>query len=152
MLTKRQILLAAESVLDHAVFFEIEDRDARASFPEGMDRTDVVDKVLRENESDVICQMARLIGRVDQAWGCEVGLVFYHMGLETDEEIGNALFYLVMGCLGEGVSLADDHGELLEKAGKILHKEFVNVPVHIGSEWFTELLYGHLIYEDEVNG
>ena len=89
--------------------------------------------------------MWRVIGRVEQAWGYDVGLVFHHAGIEQ----ATGLYYLIMGCLGHGVSLADDYGDNLDKAAHILGKRFDTHPIDCeGTDWFdlAEERYAGVIY------
>jgi hypothetical protein len=82
--------------------------------------------------------VAYLMGRVHQAWGLDPGLVFHHMGIEHDDVPGQslAIYRLLMGCLGHGVCLADEHAERLDRAGEILGRTFDPVPFDFeGSEW-----------------
>jgi hypothetical protein len=86
--------------------------------------------------------IAFYLGRVHQAWGYDPGLVFHHMGLRHDDVQGQALaiYRLLMGCLGHGLSLADDHGEWLDRASEVLLNltggAFDPVPFQFeGSEW-----------------
>jgi hypothetical protein len=62
-----------------------------------------------------------LLGRVEQAWGYSVGLVFHHAGI-TDDEQEHALTDLFLGLQGHGVNLSDDFAEGLEKAASVLLK------------------------------
>jgi hypothetical protein len=63
-----------------------------------------------------------IIGKVEQAWGYSVGLVFHHAGITSPEDQEHALGDLFLGCQGHGVSLADDFSEHLEKAAGVLLK------------------------------
>jgi len=71
------------------------------------------------------------VGRVSEAWGQDVGLVFYHMACQTDDEKEDALHYLLMGCFGHGVGLWDNYSTALEHAGKVLGREFDDAPIHV---------------------
>jgi hypothetical protein len=63
-----------------------------------------------------------LIGRVEQAWGHSVGLVFRHGGIESARDQEHALTDLFLGLTGSGVGLEDDFSEHLEKAAEVLLK------------------------------
>jgi hypothetical protein len=64
--------------------------------------------------------MWRRLGRVEQAWGHEVGLVFYHMGYRDEGTQARPLFYLFLGLMGHGISLADEYEDDLTRAGEVL--------------------------------
>jgi hypothetical protein len=63
-----------------------------------------------------------IIGKVEQAWGYSVGLVFHHAGITSPADQEHALGDLFLGIQGHGVSLADDFSEHLEKAAGVLLK------------------------------
>jgi hypothetical protein len=63
-----------------------------------------------------------IIGRVQQAWGHPVGLVFHHAGIETASDQEHALADLFLGIQGHGVSLADDFAEAMEKSAAVLNR------------------------------
>jgi hypothetical protein len=98
---------------------------------------DQLEMVPRLDDADQLAKMWRIIGRVEQAWGFDVGLVFHHGAIDQNR----GLFYLVMGCMGHGVSLADDFGDNLDKAGEILAcglgapKVFDPSPIYIDDPW-----------------
>jgi hypothetical protein len=82
--------------------------------------------------------IAYYLGRVHQAWGFDPGLVLHHMGIASDDHEGQtlAIYRLLMGCLGHGVSLEDDHADALEAAGEILGKSLDPNPIDFeGREW-----------------
>ena len=64
----------------------------------------------------------RYLGRIEQAWGYSIGLVFHHMGLETEEDQAHALTDLLLGCMGHGVSLSDDYEGAFAAASAILNR------------------------------
>lgn len=63
-----------------------------------------------------------LLGRVEQAWGYSVGLVFHHGGIKSGRDQEHALADLFLGLTGSGVGLEDDFSEHLEKAASVLLK------------------------------
>jgi hypothetical protein len=76
------------------------------------------------------------LGKIAQAWGHDVGLVFYHAGIVTPEQQECALRYLLLGCMGHGVSLADDHSVAIAWAETVLGKTFDLSPIYFeGCEW-----------------
>ena len=82
--------------------------------------------------------IAYYLGRVHQAWGYDPGLVFHHMGIDAHHDKAQVLviYRLLMGCLGHGVSLEDDHSEALERAGDVLGKPLDPSPIDFeGREW-----------------
>jgi len=115
--------LAVASVLD-----ELEDRDAHASLPEGhKDPRSFVDEAVMADANtllELVANVGEIIGAVSVAWQQDVWLVFYHMGLRTDKQQANALYYLVMSVFGHGIGLDDDHSEMLTRAERILSGSF----------------------------
>lgn len=82
--------------------------------------------------------IAYYLGRVHQAWCYDPGLVFHHMGIDAANDKAQALviYRLLMGCLGHGVSLEDDHAEALDVAGEVLGKPLDPTPIDFeGREW-----------------
>lgn len=87
--------------------------------------------------------IAYYLGRVHQSWGYDPGLVFHHMGIDASDDRAQALviYRLLMGCLGHGVSLEDDHAEALERAGEVLGRHLNASPIDFeGREW-ADLAY-----------
>lgn len=115
--------LAVASVLD-----ELEDQDAHAALPKShKDVRSFVDEAVMADVNtllELVANVGEIIGAVTVAWQQDVWLVFYHMGLRTDEEQAYALYYLVMSVFGHGIGLDDDHGEMLSRAERILHGSF----------------------------
>jgi len=111
--------LAVASVLD-----ELEDHDAHASLPKShKDARSFVDEAVMSDANtllELVANVGEIIGAVAAAWQQDVWLVFYHMGLRTDKQQANALYYLVMSVFGHGIGLDDDHGEMLSRAERIL--------------------------------
>lgn len=52
------------------------------------------------------------LGKISQAWGADVGLVFYHAGIDG-ADVETALRHLLLGCQGHGTSLADEFAEAI---------------------------------------
>ncbi len=77
-----------------------------------------------EAKLELVATIAHMVGQCSHAWKYDVGLVFYHMGLSDNrEEQVKALYYLLMGCFGHGVSLEDfsyERGDLLDMVEKKL--------------------------------
>ena len=115
--------LAIASVLD-----ELEDRDSHALLPDDYDDAQsFVDEAVMDNPDillELVANVGEIVGAVAAAWQQDVWLVFYHMGLRTDEEQADALYYLVMSVFGHGIGLDDDHSEMLSRAERILHGSF----------------------------
>jgi len=90
-----------------------------------------------EMKLELVATIAYMAGQCTHAWKYDIGLVFHHMGLESDKDLADALYYLLMGCFGHGVSLEDfsyERGDLLEKVekklGSIVPKTFDPAPCH----------------------
>ena len=115
--------LAIASVLD-----ELEDRDSHALLPDGYDDAQsFVDETVMDNPDillELVANVGEIVGAVAAAWQQDVWLVFYHMGLRTDKQQANALYYLVMSVFGHGIGLDDDHSEMLTRAERILAGSF----------------------------
>ena len=119
--------LAVASVLD-----ELDDRDSHASLPETHeDPKSFVDEVVMADADtllELVANVGEIIGAVATVWQQDVWLVFYHMGLRTDEAQADALYYLVMSVFGHGIGLDDDHSEMLAHAERKLHGSFPASP------------------------
>lgn len=76
----------------------------------------IFDQVARLPDSTQLPIIWRYVGRVEGAWGRDLGLVLYHMGLTTADQQGHALSLLLLGCLGHGVGLCDEWAEGFEAA------------------------------------
>lgn len=88
----------------------------------------------------------RYIGRIEQAWGHSIGLVFHHMGLDHPDDIEHALCDLMLGCMGHGVAITDDFAEAWDKAAAVLGLKRAT-PIHFeGNEW-DELAYQEVHHE-----
>ena len=115
--------LAVASVLD-----ELEDRDAHAALPKiHKDARSLVDGAVMADANtllELVANVGEIIGAVSVAWQQDVWLVFYHMGLRTDEEQADALFCLIMSVFGHGIGLDDDHSEMLAHAERTLNGSF----------------------------
>jgi len=115
--------LAVASVLD-----ELEDRDAHAALPKiHKDARSLVDGAVMADANtllELVANVGEIIGAVSVAWQQDVWLVFYHMGLRTDEEQADALFCLIMSVFGHGIGLDDDHSEMLAHAEWTLNGSF----------------------------
>lgn len=75
-----------------------------------------------------------------RAWGRSVGEMFALMEIPEDDW-GDALYYVLMGCRGHGVGLEDDHGENIEIARAKLGIEIDPSPFHSEFTGFSELAY-----------
>lgn len=124
MLNLKVYRIALERLLDGMIRSELNDPDAEYTLPEDCaedDLTPLIERIIATDDgTQMLLNMSHIVGAVEHAWGDSVFLVFYHMGLQKHEEQAKALFYLITGCLGWGISLADDYGEHLEKAAKVL--------------------------------
>ena len=115
-------LLHREALLDaaHACYAsvwadEFEERGGR--FRPGCDIADQVERLPDSVQLQIIW---RYLGRIEQAWRHDVGLVFHHMGLKDVETQATALFLLLMGCMGHGIGLRDDFDAAFDRACNLL--------------------------------
>ena len=149
--------MALERLLPYFILDEIEDQDAHAKFPRGIKTYQQMMKRIMKNTEDrtqLLVNLSEMVGAIGQAWGHDVFIVFHHMGLESDEDKSKALFYLVMGCLGHGIGLADDYSEQLKKSeailGRLTPKKFEEAPVSFDQHCtFTDVFDHHFIYPKE---
>lgn len=131
MLTTEILYRAGLDLLDETCRSEHEDDDSQMRLPEacmvyGSDRLGDEDikrwlesVMTPEIKLELVATIAYLVGNCSRAWRHDVGLVFYHMGLDNEKEKADGVYYLLMGCFGHGISLADysyDRHEALEKA------------------------------------
>jgi len=167
LLDKDTILEAAKLLLTVTILDELEDVDSHASLPEGMSFSDDLAGFIIENHTDdVMLVMGYYIGAIGEAWKSgvgptDIGLVFYHMGLQNEDELQAELLYrLIMSCWGHGIGIDDDSNiaEAFDKAGGILcnawgdqGKRFDRSPTNFDQHCsFTDpLVSPHLIYGDE---
>jgi len=96
----------------------------------------VNDVAPRADENELRAIMQRYIGRVENAWGVDVALMFHHMGLEGEDQV-NALCDLMLGCLGHGVSIESHYDDAFARAKKILRGEHLRAAPTCfeGCEW-----------------
>jgi hypothetical protein len=73
------------------------------------------------------------IAQVESAWRFPIPVVFAAMGLDDSDDLSSALYYLVMGCVGHGVGLWDDHSDSLDDASRILGVKLDAAPVNLDS-------------------
>lgn len=78
----------------------------------------------------------RYVGRIEGIWGQDLGMVFHHMGLTDPDAQESALWRLLAGCQGHGISLADDHAEAFDRAVSILWRHRSDLPdINPGGSW-----------------
>lgn len=80
-----------------------------------------------------------LIGRIEVVWKTPIANVFAAMGLTKDEDMKHALFHLVFGCIGHGVSLDDDFEAERKRAEAVLGRELKPVPIREEGQEFWEI-------------
>jgi hypothetical protein len=133
MLPSKQALLEAAHACYASVYAsEFEEQGGR--FPA---QEDICEHVPRLPDDVQLPIVMRYIGRIEHAWGHDLGLVFHHMDLGPDDE-ARALSSLMLGCMGHGVSIADDYGKQFDHACEILRiKTSHRAPIFFeGLEWF----------------
>jgi hypothetical protein len=129
MLNSEAVLEAAHAC--YALAYANEAEELGRSFSQ-QDITEAVDKLPAEKQAPIVYYY---LGRIAEAWGHDIGLVFYHAGIGEDEQ-ERALRHLLLGCMGQGISLADDHSEALAKAEAVLGRTFKPSPIYFeGTEW-----------------
>jgi len=110
--------------------------DAYERNGDSLSGTEITDVAPRGDEVELRCIMQRYIGRIEAAWQSSIGLAFYHMGL-SDAQATDALYRLVMSCIGHGIGIEDDYAAELNRARSILKLELKTCPCHFeGTEWF----------------
>lgn len=130
MLTTEILYRAGLDLLAETCFSEHEDDDSQMKLPKACigenDRVSpgvvqgwLESVITPEIKLELTATIAYLVGNCSHAWKHDVGLVFHHMGLESEKEKADGVYYLLMGCFGHGIGLADysyDRHEALEKA------------------------------------
>jgi hypothetical protein len=122
-------------------FFASEWADAREesgfSFPPGTEITEVCP----EQDHGALLELIRpVIDRLAQAWGQGVGAMFSLMEIPEDKW-EDALFYVLMGCRGHGVSLDDDYSENINTAKNKLATDIDSSPFYSEFSEFSDLAY-----------
>lgn len=82
-----------------------------------------------------------LIGKVDQAWGHSIGLVFRHAGITEEADQRAALTLLFLGISGSGAHLREEevYADGLARAEAILHRQFDDAPCYVEMSVLYEL-------------
>ena len=123
----------------------------------------LADGIIENHADDVMFAMGFMIGSISQAWGHDVGLVFYHMGLEDADDQAEPLYRLLMSCFGHGIAIDDDGpsgpmATAFDKAGeKLLNivkdagARFDHSPCNFDQHttFVDPLVSPHLNYKDE---
>lgn len=122
-------------------FFASEWADAREesgfSFAPGSEITEVCP----EQDHATLLELIRpYIDRLAQAWGRGVGAMFDLMEIPEDEW-ADALYYVLMGCRGHGVSLDDDYGDNIDIAKDKLGTALDSSPFYSEFCEFSDLAY-----------
>ena len=156
MLQTETIMNAARDLLECAILDLADDADGGTTFSEELASAgEVVARVLGENAVEVAAVVGRLVGRIEQAWGHEAGLVFYHMGLTGDQQ-ADALYRVLMSCMGHGIGIEDHWSEEFDNAGRILRNigedkgaRLDGCPMHFdGGSDLEPLFYEYLVFEE----
>lgn len=135
------VLEAAHTVFSMAYASEVEEYETDTgdmSFgptPGG----NLCDWAPRQQPADILPIVWYLIGRIEQAWGAPVGLVFHHGGITSLADQEHALSDLLLGCLGHGVCLADDYSEHLAKAEDVFEQFLDPTPIDTEGEGLRRL-------------
>ena len=134
LLDKQAVLEAAHSCYALALAEEFEERGGR--FEPRTELHEWADKLPDEKQLPIIYYY---LGRIAQAWGYEIGLVFHHAGIVGAAEQERALCHLLLGCQGHGVSLADDYREALALAEDKLSRTFKPAPIYFDDMAWRDL-------------
>jgi hypothetical protein len=122
-------------------FFASEWADAREesgfSFPPGTEITEVCPE---QDHATLLGLIRPVIDRLAQAWGRGVGAMFSLMEI-PENEWADALYYVLMGCRGHGVSLDDDYGDNIEIAKDKLGTDLDSSPFYSEFSEFSDLAY-----------
>lgn len=130
LLDKQDVLEAAHSCYALALADEFEELGGRIA-----PRTELHAWAPRLPDEKQLPIVYFYLGKISQSWGADVGLVFYHAGIEG-ADVETALRHLLLGCQGHGVSLADEFAEAIGKAEAKLGKAFKLSPIYFeGVEW-----------------
>lgn len=135
LLHEEAILSAAHACYASVYADELESRGG--SFSPGSEITEQVDSLPPQVQFPIAW---RYLGRIEQAWGRDVGLVLHHMGLRAVAEQSTALFLLLMGCMGHGVGIRDEWDEKFDRAcGKLGLEDADESPILFEPEEWREL-------------
>lgn len=100
--------------------------------------TDVAPRLDDEIQLPIIF---RMIGKIENAWGFSIPILFHHMEINNVKEAGDALFSLIMGCLGHGISLADEYDHIFDEACIKLTGELKKIsPVYLNSDEWIDIV------------
>ena len=80
----------------------------------------ICDEIEPLKDADQLSIIWRYIGRIEEVWEHDVGLVFWHMGLRSVAQQSHAMSLLMLGCMGHGVGLNDEWAEEFERACETL--------------------------------
>lgn len=139
LLHDRAVLNAAHTCWASVYAGEYEERGGR--FPAGCCVCDEVEPLGDHEQLPIIW---RYLGRIEQAWGHEVGLILWHMGLRSVAQQSHALTLLLLGCMGHGVGLGDEWAEEFERACESLGMISANEsPILFEPEEWRMLAEGH---------
>ena len=135
LLTNEAVLRAAHACYASVYADELEERGG--SFPPGSEISRQVGRLPDEVQLPIAW---RYLGRVEQGWGQDVGLVFHHMGLRDVEAQTTGLFLLLMSCMGHGVGLRDEWDAEFNRACEVLRINDSNeAPIHFEPQEWREL-------------
>jgi hypothetical protein len=122
-------------------FFASEWADAREesgfSFPP---RTEITEVCPEQDHATLLELIRPYIDRLAEAWGRGGGAMFSLMEISEDEW-ADALYYVLMGCRGHGVSLDDDYGDNIDIAKDRLGSDLDSSPFHSEFSEFCDLAY-----------
>jgi hypothetical protein len=158
MLLEPEIVLeAARELLRHAIVDVVEDEDSTAALCDGDDVYDLTNRIISDHRDRVLYVMGYLVGRISEAWGCDVALVFHHMGLANhlldDTQQVDMLYRLLMSCFGHGIAIDDDGPRgLRAKAFDAAGKKLLNLSQDAGNRFDPTPLYFemHSSFVDEL--
>ncbi len=119
---------AAKLLLIQSILDEVDDKDAELQLPPGLEGVDaytqagsLAEQIIQREQSTIGFILGRYLGQLEEKWGYNPGLVFYHGALSREQKV-RAVYLFVMNLWGHGVGLEDEFHAQLERAADILSK------------------------------
>jgi len=122
------IFEAAKLLLIQSILDEVDGEDAMFQLSAGLEGVDaytqagsLAEQILQYERTTVGFILGRYLGQLEEKWGHNPGLVFYHGALSREQK-ARAVYLFVMSLWGNGVCLEDEFQPQLVRASDILSK------------------------------
>jgi hypothetical protein len=143
---------AARELLYMCILDEIEDEDAGAKYPRGINHpSELIDRILKKNRDQVFYIMGHFIGEISKGLGQDLWLVTRHMFDGNEDLEIKAIYLFVMVGFGHGICILDNHEVAFEDACKKLGITPNHCPAEFDqhSDFTDPLITLHLQYPKE---